>query len=104
MSKNMFTEMDKIPFGKVPNTKAKPNLSECIKEWEERGYRVVQENHRIFLSKEIIINELNDVEALHTKTIKIYKKYGSVFTNLPLDPKDIELIHKTLKALEDQDE
>ena len=76
-----------------------PTLSECIKEWEKRGYLC-------FLSKEPKLLDISNLEEYSVIKIglenKHYIKVDSVLYSsfIPITFEEHNLIHKTIKALE----
>lgn len=80
-----------------------PTLLECIKEWEDRGYLC-------FLSKEPKLLDISNLEEYSVIKIglenKHYIKVDSVLYSsfVPITFEEHNLIHKTLKALEVEDE
>ena len=65
-------------------------LSKCIKEWEERGFIVNNNDFYIFLHHEQHCVSM----VIEKKEMKYHTYYGYISLELS------ELLHKTLKALE----
>lgn len=97
---NCVEELDKVARYFINEKhKENPNLSECIKEWEKRGYLC-------FLSKEPKLLDISNLEEYSVIKIglenKHYIKVDSVLYSsfIPITFEEHNLIHKTLKALE----
>ena len=70
-----------------------PTLSECIKEWEEEGY-LCERTSRHFYIEEVNGNVI--------ATFHILEKY--LYTSMFINSKRLNLLTKTLKALENNNE
>lgn len=82
--------------------KENPTLSECIKEWESRGYEV-RENTEFHILFRHTVND-NVVEIFKSNLSYMSYQYYDDRTILSI-PFDLHnLIHKTLKALEVENE
>lgn len=83
--------------------KENPTFDECIKEWEKRGYLC-------FLSKEPKLLDISNLEEYSVIKIglenKHYIKVDSVLYSsfIPITFEEHNLIHKTLKALEEMED
>jgi hypothetical protein len=86
----------------------KPTLLECIKEWEEKGYEIISGDNCIVFRhhktyKAIEINLIN----LSYKTYEWYDEKRPIGDRLNIDEAQFitldlhNLIHKTIKALEE---
>ena len=97
--------MDKIK--ELIDQQSNPTLSECIKEWEDRGYETIyHEKHIIFRHhKTYKVIEIDSIN-LSYKTDEWYDPKRPYADRLNIDEIQYitldlhNLIHKTLKALE----
>lgn len=81
----MKKELDKLEQQK------NPTLSDCIKEWEERGFVVSNHDKRIVIK---LTDEATD------GFIHISKRFKETYMRCVLPYDLIQLLSKTLKALE----
>ena len=98
MAKNMFTEIDKLPFGKEPNRKTKPTEEEVFKEFEALGYEVKGWEYGITLCK----NKKFFKESINVITIRIdhYLKCYTVLLGITecITLQEHQLLTKLFKA------
>ena len=91
----MFTEIDKIPFGKVPNIKAKPTLKEIKKEWKKRGFKVTQLNSDLLH----IYNYGNRTVIEINKKYKNFRVFDSITQSWSvLSFENLKLVTETIEA------
>ena len=81
--------MDK--FKELIDQQSNPTLSECIKEWEEEDFNVREENNYIYITPK---------DKVRNEKIMIRLLFKDVYPNAFLTSKQLELLTKTLKALE----